>query len=106
MIQNESFLDFLEKKANGTYIKVNDYLKSLYPLPKGAEPPKWNNQQEMKIMKNWLQKMVSEGAITVKANRHLDLGRPFYEGVQQKQRFHHLSTINLEVKLGVDESDK
>lgn len=106
MLENQKLISFLEEKANGTYIRSNEFLKSLYPLPKGNEPAKWNSQQEMKIMKNWLQKMVADGLITVKAGRHNDLGRPFYEGVQQKQRFYNLQTLILEIKLGVDESDK
>ena len=52
MLENQKLISFLEEKANGTYIRANEFLKSLYPLPKGNEPAKWNNQQEMKIMKN------------------------------------------------------
>lgn len=106
MLVEEKLLSFLEEKGNGQYIKTNDFLKSFYPLPKGNEQPKWANQQEMKILRNWLSKLHSESKITCNQGRHNTLGRPYYEGVNQVQKFYHLGNLALELRLGLDDASK
>ncbi len=106
MSNAEKLLSFLEEKANGEYIRANDFLKSLYPVPKANEIPKWQNQQEMKQLKLMLTELSKNEKITCNANGHLQLGRPFYEGQNQVQRFYHLGNLSLNVRLGVDESGK
>jgi hypothetical protein len=96
---DERIVAFLESRGKSGTIKLNDFLKSLYPLPKLNEPPKWNDQGEMKRLRVILDNMKSHRAIDFVNNQHSKLGQHYYEGEQQYARFHNLNTVTIEARL-------
>ncbi len=101
-MNTQKLVEFLEKNGKEDFVKANDFLKSLYPVPKVGEVPGWTSQPEMKKMRAWLNGLVDSRQIAVKSNTHNDLGRTYYEGAQQYQRHHNLATLNLHIKMGLD----
>lgn len=96
-----SFEERIESFLEGKYgtIKLNDFLKSLYPLPKFNEPPVWLQQGEMKRLRVILDNMQSHGRIKIVNNIHSRLGTFYYEGEQQFARHYNLNTITVEVTM-------
>jgi hypothetical protein len=84
---------FIEDKKE--YVKLNDFLKSLYPIPKFNEPPVYINKGEMKRMRILLDNMQSHGKIEIKDNGHGKLGNHYYEGEQQYAKFHHIGNLTI-----------
>lgn len=101
-MNTKKLIEFLKDKAKEDFIQANDFLKSLYPVPKAGEVAEWKSQPEMKKMRAWLNGLVDSRQIVVKSNVHNDLGRTYYEGAQQYQRHHNLATLNLLIKMGLD----
>lgn len=92
-------LEFLnQKNKEGDYVKLNDFLKSLYPLSKNNEPPKWDKQSESKKIRVVLSKMQTEGLVVFKNNQHQFLGTHYYEGVNQVQKHRNLTDTIIEAK--------
>lgn len=101
-MNTQKLIDFLKDKAANDFIQANDFLKSLYPVPKAGEVAEWKSQPEMKKMRAWLNGLVESKKIEVKSNNHNNLGRNYYEGVQQYQRHYDLSSLQLHIKMGLD----
>jgi hypothetical protein len=91
---DERIKAFLEGK-NG-YVRINDFLKSLYPLPKMNEPAEWLSQGASKTMRGLLEKMKSEGRIIINGDHYKMLGRFYYEGTDQVQRHYNIGNIFIE----------
>lgn len=90
---------FLESRGAGQIFKINDFLKSLYPIPQLNAPPTWMDQAAMKRLRVTLDNMQSHGKLTISNNSHAKLGTHYYEGVEQFARFHNLNTVPIEAKL-------
>lgn len=94
----EKILAFLEERSKGNFIKLNDFLKSLYPLPKPNNPPLWATQLEGKRLRILLATMQAKGNLTLRNNCHLKLGSAYYEGEQQVLKHHTLATTIIEAQ--------
>jgi hypothetical protein len=86
---------FLEGRSG--VVKLNDFLKSLYPLHRHGEQPHWSKQGNMKALKSCLVNMQAEGKIRVVNNMHLKLGQNFYKGDQYLRDNHNLATVDISV---------
>lgn len=90
----ERILAFVDSRS-GASIRLNDFLKSLFPLPKIAEPPKWLNQAESKKLRVLLGELQTKGLVKLADNRYTLLGRSYYFGAEQVQK--HYSIADLEI---------
>lgn len=97
LTQEEKILKFLDGKKD--YVKMNDFLKSLYPVPTFSAPAAWLNQAVSKTLKGLLESMVKDGLIEIANNNHGMLGKHYYEGVDAKQRHHNLTTVEIWAKI-------
>lgn len=97
LTDEEKIVKFLDGKAD--YVKMNDFLKSLYPLPKMNEPAAWLDKGVSKALKATLERMVKDGMLLIANNTHLQLGKFYYEGQQQVQKHHNLTTIEIWAKI-------
>lgn len=96
-LSNEERIEaFIKDKKD--YIKLNDFLKSLYPIPKFNEPPVYSDKGEMKRLRVLLDNMQSHGKLQIKNNGHSKLGSHYYEGEQQYARFYHIGNLTIEAK--------
>lgn len=101
MTKEEKILDFLTKKGSGGFVRLNEFLKSTYPVPKAHEQAAWLAPSESKAIKALLAKLENEGQITVHKN-YLKLGTNFYSGVEQKRGTYDLNSVLITAKMGVD----
>lgn len=102
----QKLIQFLAGKTG--YVSVNEFLKSCYPQPGRNEPFLWDNQQQCKMLKGVLEELQSERLISVKGNRHRELGSFFYihKDSSQVTQFHGLKTINIEVESFIKAPEK
>lgn len=87
---------FIEDKKD--WVKLNDFLKALYPIPRFNEPPVYLDKGEMKRMRILLDNMQSHGKLQIKDNGHGKLGNHYYEGEQQYAKFWHIGNLTIEAK--------
>lgn len=92
----QKILDFLKDKKD--FVRINDFIKSTYPLHKGNERPIWDNPRESKFIKSILEQLRKERAIEIKNNLHNELGSFYYWKDDPKTRYHSLSSLNIEVR--------
>jgi hypothetical protein len=92
----QKIVAFLEDKKD--FVKLNDFLKSLYPIPKMGEPPAYLDKGEMKRMRILLDNMQFHGKLEIKNNGHGQLGNHYYEGEQQYAKFYHIGNLTIEAK--------
>lgn len=96
----ERIVEFLRSRGTGQFIRINDFLKSLYPLPKNNEPVEWQKQTAMKSLKAILDGMVVKRDILVSNNSYLLLGKAYWpDDTTGVTHYHHLGTVNIEAKL-------
>lgn len=97
----ERILAFLEGRKTGDFVKLNDFLKSLYPLPKPGMLPQFTDQPTMKKLKHLFSKMQSEGKVVFSTNYFERLGKHYYDGtdVEQKTKYHNITTVPIEAKI-------
>lgn len=80
-------------------LKINDFLKSLFGVPKFNEPAQWLLQGNSKYLRSVLESMQASGYITIKDNRHRLLGQFYYpDTATGKQQHYNLNTIEIIVK--------
>jgi hypothetical protein len=93
-------LDAFLAKKKGTTVRLNDFLKSLYPIPVMGARPRWEDQGEMKRLRVLLDKYSAEGKVEVSNNLHQRLGTFYYgEAADPVTKYHNLATIILETKV-------
>ena len=93
-------LDAFLAKKKGHTLRLNDFLKSLYPLPVMGAKPRWEDQGEMKRLRVLLDIYTSEGKIEVSNNLYRELGTFYYDGsANPVTKYHNLTTIILETKV-------
>lgn len=89
--------NFLEGKDG--FVRANDFLKSLFGIPKFNEPAQWLQQGNSKLLKATLEKMVANNDIVVKDNRHRLLGQPYYpDTTTGKQQHRNLNNVEILIK--------
>jgi len=90
-------LNFLEGKEG--FVRANDFLKSVFGLPKLNEPPQWLKQGNSKLLKSVLEAMQVSEAITVQNNSHRLLGQPYYpDTTTGKQEHRNLNNVEIFIK--------
>lgn len=90
----DKILTFLKGKTGD--VKMNDFLKSLFGVSVGNEPPKWANQGASKLMKATLDKLVKEKGLHIQNNMHQRLGQFYYpDSTTGKTEYHNLNTVAI-----------
>lgn len=74
----ERILAFLESRKGQGTIKLNDFLKSLYPLPKGLEVPQHQSQGNLRKLRQDLRELQQEGKISFTNDSFEQLGNPHF----------------------------
>lgn len=95
--EEEKILSFIDSRSSGE-IKLNPFLKSLYPLPSLAEPAKYLQMGESRRLRGLLDKMQSEGKIKLADDRYKSLGDGYYVGVEHKLAHYNLEDVEIVVK--------
>lgn len=91
----EKIAVFLDSRGSGE-IKLNDFLKSLFGVPKFGEPPIWSSQGNSKVLRVTLTKMVTDGLINIQNNNHVKLGTFYYPDMSTgKTEYHTLNTVPI-----------
>jgi len=93
----DKILNFIDSRPDGE-IKMNDFLKSLYPLPKFNEPAVYLQQAKAKELKGVLAKLESDGKVSFVGNGHTKLGKFYYEGNDTVTKYHNILTTQIVVK--------
>lgn len=93
---DEKIIMFLESRDGE--IRMNDFLKSLFDVPKFGEPPLWMNKGENKRLSLILQDIQGKGYCTFISNSHLKLGQFYHDGEDQRTKHHNLGTVNIIAK--------
>lgn len=93
-------LDAFLAKKKGQTLRLNDFLKSLYPVPVMGARPRWEDQGEMKRLRVLLANYSATGKIEVSNNLYQQLGTFYYgESSDPVTKYHNLATIILETKV-------
>jgi hypothetical protein len=96
----ERVVKFLKEKGNGEFILLNDFLKSLYPVPKMGMKPAWLDRVESKKLKGLLTSLVASGQVEIEANRHSTLGGFYYDTQDPNQvtQYHNIATVQMRAR--------
>jgi len=95
----EKLMKFLQARGSG-YFKVNDFLKSLYPITKFNEQPNWLGQGESKRLRNMLETMRMNGQIKISNDMHRRLGTFHYpDTTTLKTDYYNLNNVPLECSM-------
>lgn len=87
----EKINKFLDSRDAGE-VRMNDFLKSLFPIPKFNEPPLWLKQENCKMLRIVLERMYSKGEINIISESHRRLGMNYYPDLATGRREHY--TLN------------
>lgn len=99
LTQEEKIVAFLESR-NGGYVKMNDFLKSIFPLQKFNEPPLWKSQGAMKGLRALLDMMQADGRIKLQNSAYLLLGSCYYpDSATMKTEIHNLDSVAIMASL-------
>lgn len=93
----QKIINFIESRPSGE-IRMNDFLKSMFPVPKFGEPPLWMNKGENKRLRLVLEDLQRKGYVNFISNTHLKLGQFYHDGDGQHTKHYNLGTINLVAK--------
>lgn len=92
----ERITDFLDSREGE--IKMNDFLKSLYPVPMYGVPPEYNSQGSSRYLRKVLEDLQAAGKVTIVNNAHRRLGEHYYNDGNGQAAKHNISTIQIVVK--------
>lgn len=92
-----SILKYLESKGEGEHL-LNDFIKSLFPIPKFNEPAIYLTQENSRYIRHVLENMQMEGKISIVNNLHRRLGAHWYEPETHIAKRHNLSTVKIVAK--------
>lgn len=92
-----SVLKYLESKGEGEHL-LNDFIKSLFPIPKFNEPAIYLTQENSRYIRHVLENMQMEGKISIVNNLHKRLGEHWYEPETHIAKRHNLSTVKIVAK--------
>lgn len=98
--QDESELTIEEKivkfvNSRDGEIKLNSFLKSLYPRPAFNEPEIYLRQGESKAIKQTIQKLIDRNEFAVKGDTHKLLGSFYYTDGDTKTKYHNINTLDI-----------
>jgi hypothetical protein len=93
----EKLVKFVENSTD-KLVKLNDFLKSLYPAAAHNEPPLWKQQIVSRQIKLMLMKMENNGLIKIVNNVHSELGNPYFKGEEQRAAHYDIDTLQLWVE--------
>lgn len=93
----ERITEFLDSREGGE-IKMNDFLKSLYPVPMYGVPPEYLSQGSSRYLRKVLEDLQAAGKVTVLNNAHRRLGEHYYNDGTGVAAKHNISTIQIVVK--------
>lgn len=97
---SEKILNFLKSRNSGSFVRLNDFLKSLYPMPKNNEPFEWQQQTKMKTLRAIINGMVVNRQIATSTNSYMQLGKSYWpDDSTGKTHYHHLGSLVIEAKL-------
>lgn len=93
----DKILKFLDSRPSGE-IKLNDFLKSLFPPPTYSAPASWLSQPVSKQLRVMLEKMHNSGQISLVGTNYNNLGRLFYpDSSTLKSEYHSLADTVITV---------
>ena len=92
-----SILKYLDSKGEGEHL-LNDFLKSLYPIPKLNEPAIYLTQENSRYIRHVLENMQLECKINIVNDLHKRLGEHRYEPETGIAKRHNLSTVKIMAK--------
>ncbi len=95
----ERIIGFLKSRGANDFVPINDFLKSLFPLPLPGTQPEWKRQERSKYLKGLLSRMVEAGQIKIKSDHYKELGRHYYPDGQIETRYKDISNMLIEAKL-------
>ena len=99
----QKIIEFLQSRKTEGFIKLGDFLKSLYPIAKNNEPVEWQKQPVMKSLRAVLAKMQSDREIVFSSNSYKRLGRPYWpdsgNGHGTSTNYYHIGNVIIEAKL-------
>lgn len=81
------------------FVKLNDFLKTFYPLPKGREPALWTNQGEMRSLKHLLKSMKEAGEIIFSNTNYERLGDNYHTTPERLRRDYNISDLVIEARF-------
>ena len=101
--QNLSFEERIAaylSKRNGQTVRLNEFLKSLYPPSKiPGLKPEWYQGHESKRLGRIIGKLAADKVIEPVNELYKDLGTFYYEGEDPRTKYHNLNTVLVEVKV-------
>ena len=92
-----SILKYLDSKGEGDHL-LNDFLKSLFPIPKFNEPAIYLTQENSRYIRHVLDNMQLESKISIVNNSHRKLGAHWYEEGTGVAKKHNLLTVKIVAK--------
>jgi|SRR5882672_6386860 len=96
----ERIVAFLESRKGAGIIRLNYFLKSLYPLPKPNFPAEWTSQGAMKKLRHDLKELQAEGKIFFVSNHFERLSKAhFPDTTTGKTHYWDLSNLIIEVEI-------
>lgn len=96
--KRDRILAFLGNRRTGNYIRVNDFLKSLYAVPKLNMPAQYTDQREMKFLRNLFRDLQRENKVEFASNSYERLGTHYYETGNTVTKYHNITTVIIEAK--------
>lgn len=95
---DEKIKNYIKSRGTKGDIKLNDFLKSLFPLPQFNEPPVWQLQHNSRVLRNLLEDMQNKGDIFIVENRHRQLGDHYYKSDTPVTQYHTLNSLEIIAK--------
>lgn len=91
----DAILDFINTREGVKNIKLNDFIKSLYPAPSRNAPAEYLLQTESKRIKYILSELQNNKLISMSTSNYMNLGAPYYEGEQQYLRHWNINNVEI-----------
>lgn len=95
--KEERIINFMATRPDGE-VKLNDFLKTLYPLPTHGEPAIYLRQGESRALRGLLTKMQQEGKILFADNQYRKLGDFYYVDGDIETKYHTILTVTITAK--------
>lgn len=92
---------FLEGRKTGEFIRLNDFLKSLWPITKPNMPSAFTNPDNMRFLRITLKQLQEDRKVIFANNSFERLGKHYYDGAdsEQKTKYHNVLTVPIEAKI-------
>ena len=94
----DRIIAFVKSRPISGFVNINSFLKSMYPVPKFGEKPKWMRQEESKALRLKIANAISSGKIAVNGEHYKLLGSFYYADGNPETQYHNLNTVQIEAK--------